>query len=293
MSNSYKKVHFQNSNNPSSKFDLVSLNDLLNRNYSIEDHSPFLFHQLKFFAIIFIQKGHGKHTIDFVDYECKKGTLLVIRKDQIHKFSKSNLEGILLIFTFDFLGSFYTKTETQKSLLLFNDFLNSPIMELTDSQFDVISKLIERFQQEYILNYDKHSQSIIRSELQILISKLHRINTQKHDIKTNKKHISKFIQFHNCIEERFSESLKVKDYARWLGVSTKTLNTVTQHIVQKSAKKFIDEICLNHIKRQLINTENSIKEISFKSGFEEASNFYSYFKKRVGKTPEEYRRSKR
>ncbi len=293
MSSNYKKVDFQNSKKPASDFDLVSLEELLSRD--IQNHSLFAFHQLEFFAIIFIQNGSGKHTIDFVEYECTKGTLLIIRKDQIHKFSKSNMEGVLLVFTLDFLGNFYAKTEAQKSLLLFNEFLSTPKFQLSEPEFIRISQLVERLKEEYFTIYDKHSNSIIRSELQILISKLYRINTKKLPPHTerNKKYIFEFIRFHNCIEERFAQSLKVKDYAKWLNVSTKKLNAITQQVVQKSAKEFIDEICLTHIKRQLINSDKSTKEISYESGFEEPSNFYNYFKKRIGMTPEAYRKANR
>jgi len=291
MKNSYTKVDFNNATNPKSEFDLILLKQMLSRNHS--GHSPFSFHQVEFFSIIFFQKGTGKHTIDFIDYECKKGTLLTVRKDQIHKFSNSNLDGILMIFTFDFLGSFFAKEESYKSLLLFNEFLNSPKIQLSQNQYDFTWEIIKRMKEEYLGFDDEHSPSIIRSELQILINKLYRIKAKK--VKTNqtKKYISEFIQFQNCIEDRFSQSLKVKDYSKWLGMSTKTLNAVTQNIVQKSAKEFIDEICLNHIKRQLINTEKPIKEISYETGFEEPTNFYNYFKKRLSKTPDQYRKTYR
>lgn len=289
MNSDFKKIEFQNIKNPSSGFDLVSIKELLSNDYL--DHSPFALHQIEFFCILFVLNGSGKHTIDFVDYECKKGTVLVLRKDQLHKFSKSSIEGVILVFTLEFLGSFYTKTEAQKSLLLFNDFLTSPKIELSENQFIVFSNLLERLREEYLAIYDQNSPSIIRSELQILISKMYRLMTQKQDIKSNKKYISEFIHFHNCVEEKFSQSLKVKDYSSWLGMSAKTLNAVTQHIIRKSAKAFIDEVCVNHIKRQLINSEASIKEISYASGFVETSNFYIYFKKRVGKTPEEFRKT--
>lgn len=117
---------------------------MLSRNHS--GHSPFSFHQVEFFSIIFFQKGTGKHTIDFIDYECKKGTLLTVRKDQIHKFSNSNLDGILMIFTFDFLGNFFTKEESYKSLLLFNEFLNSP--KLQPSQTSMIKISFDKIEQK-------------------------------------------------------------------------------------------------------------------------------------------------
>lgn len=291
MNKNYHKVNFKNSKKPNSDFDMVPLRQLLDTHYI--DHSPFKLHQVDFFIIILFQEGKGKHTVDFIDYPCKKGSLIVIRKDQIHKFSKSNLDGVLLVFTIEFLGNFYAKTEAQKSLLLFNEFLNSPIVQLSKNQLSIFSQLVDRLNEEYIKSPDHHSPSIIRSELQILITKLYRLKTQNNDVANNKKYLSEFIRFHNCIEDNFSKSLKVKDYSTWLGIPTKTLNAASQNFAQKSAKEFIDEICINHIKRQLINSDKSIKEISYDTGLQETSNFYAYFKKRVGKSPVEYRKEKR
>ena len=89
-----------------------------------------------------------------------------------------------------------------------------------------------------------------------------------------------------------NRTIKVKDYADLMGISTKTLNTVTKSIVHKSAKAFVDEICTKQIKRLLLNTKLSIKEIAYKSGFEETTNFYKYFKRQTHTTPDQFRLEK-
>lgn len=288
MKSNYQRIDFKNKTNPKSKFDLVAMQDLMQGSYP--DHSPFEFHHVDFFLIILFQDGNSNHTIDFIQHHCTKGTLLTIRKDQIHKFEKSEVKGSLLIFTYDFLGSFFTKEETYKSLLLFNEFLSSPKLQLTDNEFVKITDSIDRIREEYLVTNDEHSPSIIRSELQILISQIYRINRQGEEKHKTKKYLAEFISFQQCVQEKFSQSLKVKDYSKWLGFSTKVLNAATQSIVQKTAKEFIDEICLNHVKRQLINTDKVIKEISYETGFDEPTNFFNFFKKRIGRTPEQYRK---
>jgi AraC family transcriptional activator of pobA len=76
-----------------------------------------------------------------------------------------------------------------------------------------------------------------------------------------------------------------------IGLSTKTLNTITKNIVNKSAKEFIDEIYTKQIKRLLIHSDGAIKEIAYASGFEETTNFYKYFKRQTQLTPEQFRNS--
>jgi len=86
-----KRIPFKNKNQPTSHFDLINLKDILKTSL---DHSPTDFHIVEFFIIIFIEAGKGLHTIDFTNYKCAKGSLLTVRKDQIHKFGiTGNLNG--------------------------------------------------------------------------------------------------------------------------------------------------------------------------------------------------------
>lgn len=286
MKSTIKNIPFSNKTKPKSNFDVVKIEELLGRQMNHDIHKK---HLVNFYILLFASAGAGIHTVDFKDYAVQKGTILLIRKDQIQKFSKSNLEGIILLFKFDFLGSYFIETEVKKSLLLFNEFLHTPDLQLPDTEFGIISDLMERIKKEYYHVEDEFSPSIIRSELQILINRLYRLKINSQIERRERKYLSEFILFQDFVERKYTQSLKVKDYAKWLGVSTKKLNTITNDIVNKSAKEFIDEICINNIKRQLINSDKSVKEIAYHSGFEEPSNFYNFFKKRVGNTPDEYR----
>jgi len=143
--------------------------------------------------------------------------------------------------------------------------------------------------EEYFKVNDPYSLGIIRSELHILIAKLYRIKAQNTAIINDKKYLNEFIEFQKMVEAKINETTRVGDYAEMMGVSTKTLNNITKHIVNKTAKEFIDEICTKQIKRLLINTELSVKEIAYASGFEETTNFYKYFKRQTQTTPERFR----
>lgn len=281
-------LKFKNQINPKSSFDMLRLEDLFQR--EILDHDIEKLHRVEFFIIILITEGTGIHRIDFKDYKYKKGTILTIRKDQIHKFQKEKgTKGYILLFLDDFLVSYLEKLATQQALQLFNELLDSPKIQLKSNEFSTIHCIFERIENEYRNTYDDYSLGIIRSELHILITKLDRIKSGKLKTLENKKYLSKFIAFQSLVESHATQSFGVIDYARLMAISTKTLNTITKSIVRKSAKAFIDEIRTTQIKRLLINTSLSIKEIAHHSGFEESTNFYKYFKRQMGMTPESFR----
>lgn len=288
MGKDTKQIKFKNTQNPNTTFDIAKLQDL----FALTglDHNIEAPHRVEFFILLFIEKGKGQHTIDFTDYSCSKGTLLTIRKDQIHKFFKSkSLEGTLFLFTNEFLVSYLENVEAQKTLLLFNEQLGDPKLQLNTQEFKNLIDSAKRIEDEYFKINDVQSMSIIRSELHIMIAQLFRIKAKKEKIQFEKKYLKEFVDFQDLVEKNVSQTTRVQYFASEMGISTKTLNTVTQSIVHKTAKQFIDEICTKQIKRLLINTKLSVKEIAYQSGFEETTNFYKYFKRQTQSTPEQFR----
>ncbi len=280
-------IKFNNQQNPNAEFDLVRIEELFD--IAGENHSPDELHVVEFYNIFFIESGKGYHTIDFTDYACEAGTILTVRKDQLQKFFRGNLTGSILLFTEEFLVSYLEQLEALKSLQIFNELLGTPKIQLSTAEMNEIADLIKRMQEEYFGVNDKYSQEIIRSELHILITKLYRIKSRGKQIIFDKKYLNEFTEFQKLVECNAKQTTRVQDYAKMLSVSTKTLNNISKTIIRKTAKEFIDEICTKQIKRQLINTELSIKEIAFASGFEETTNFYKYFKRQTHTTPERFR----
>ena len=284
-----QQVKFENER-VESQFDIIMLDDLLSRD--IKDHTLYDFQQINFYMMLFYTSGTGVHTIDFTDYEINKGTILSIRKDQIHKFGQTDAQGYLLLFTDEFLMQFFEESEVLKTLQLFNELLNSPKVQLNSKQFTEIDVLATEIYNEYFQVNDHHSLGIVRSLLHILFRKILRLKSGSDAITMTKKYLPEFVNFQSLVENQCFTTKKVLDYAGQMMISTKTLNNITNTIVHKSAKQFIDEILVKQIKRLLINTDVTIKEIAYTTGFEEPTNLYKFFKKNTGLTPEQFRISK-
>lgn len=278
-----------NNTRQDSQFDLVRLIDLMKREKL--KNTFFEFQQIDFYLLLFISHGTGKHTIDFTDYEYRKGTLLSIRKDQIHRFFESDAQGYLLLFTDDFLMQFIEQSEIVKSLQLFNELIASPKIQLENDTYKEFFQLIQEIQHEYEGIKDEHSLGIVGNLLQIFFRKTLRIKSKSSQVLTQKKYLEEFVQLQNLVEKQCFKMKKVVSYASQMAVSSKTLNNITRQIVNKSAKQFIDEIIITQVKRLLVNTQLSVKEIAYEAGFDEPTNFYKFFKKHTSVTPEVFRKS--
>lgn len=278
-----------NNTRQDSQFDIVQLNELF-KNTKLHN-SLFNFQKNDFYIILFITEGRGRHTIDFTDFEYEKGSILSIRKDQIHKFFKSDAKGSLMLFTDDFLSQFIEQSEKIKSLQLFNELISSPKIQLANTAYVEFSDLISNIKKEYEVITDEFSLAIIGSLLHVLFKKTFRIKSEGNEVLQNKKYLDQFVELQNLIENQCFKVKKVSDYASQMAVSSRTLNNITHLIINKSAKQFINEVIITQIKRLLINTNLSITEIAYESGFGEPTNMYKFFKKYVNDTPEHFRNS--
>lgn len=284
-----QKISFENKSLPKSHFDVVKIEELLQREM---DHEPTKLHRVNFHVLMLITNGQGYHTIDFTDYKYHKGVVLSIRKDQVHKFFRTgDTKGFLIVFTEDFILNVLKDNDAIKSLQLFNEVLAPPKVQLDEAGFHDISHLLGYIVKEYEDYRDAYSSGILRSLLHVLLAKIYRFKSYEDSSVLEKKYLQDFIVFQELVEERCFQTKKVKDYALELGYSTKKLNMVVQNIVQKPAKIFIDEILILKIKRLLINSQLSIKEIAYVVGFDEPTNLFKFFKRYTDSTPEAFRQA--
>ena len=190
----------------------------------------------------------------------------------------------------EFVVSHLNELEALKSLQLFNELLSNPKIGLSETAFSDFISLIKHIEYEYFHSKDEFSLGIIRSTMHILITYLFRIKSKNEQVLIEKKYLPQFTAFQALVEENCFKTKKVKDYAHKLGISTRTLNTIVNSIVNQSAKTLIDEIVITQIKRLLINSNLSVKEIAFTAGFDEPSNLFRFFKKYTQVSPEAFRK---
>lgn len=282
-------IPFDNRTYPKAEFEIMPFEAILNRKNL--DHSPHQLHRVGFFMIILITEGVGQHTIDFTDYPFEAPAVLTIRKDQVHRFNDITAKGYLLLFTDAFLISYLEKQAALETLQLFNEMLGSPKVALNEGEYQEVLELVGAIQTEYLERRDAYSLGIIRSLLHVLIGKLFRVKPSQNLISPGNRYLEAFIRFQAMVEAQCFHTRKVRDYAGQMGVSTKTLNNIVQAIIHKPAKTFIDEMAVMHIKRLLVNSTMSIKEIAYFAGFDEPTNLYKYFKRYTHTSPEVFRQS--
>ena len=284
------EIPFKNRQRKAIEFEVFSSSDWLNKIIPPQ-HDPSQPHRVAFYVILYILDGEGTHYIDFKAYPYKKGSLIFISKEQVHAFPKtSSLNAIFILFTENFLNKIMLASPLIQQLRLYNYHLSNPVLQLTAKEINTFSDLIFNIKAEYEAPDDFATEEIILSSLKILLCLAERIRKTRQSTALPHFYMEDFLVFQGLLQTNLFKNRQVKFYADQLAISTKKLNRITQQIMQLSAKDYIIETLILEIKRLLMNTDLSIKEIAYKTGFDTPTNFVKFFKKQHFNTPSEFRK---
>ncbi len=273
------------------EFTVVTNKELL-REDAIENVNPFQPSRLHYYAILFILEGAGKHFIDFKTYPYKRGSIIFVAKGQVHAFERN--EDRRAIF-FGFTEAFLEKNSLGSNLIqqinLYNYHLYSPLLQLEASEMVFLEIVVNRISEEFHKPDDFATEEIIASMLKIFLLSAERIRRKTTYQSVHPTYYPTFLTFQKLLEQHLLNNRKVLFYAQQLQIATKKLNRITQEIIKKPTKQYINERLIMEMKRLLINTDWNIQEIAYRTGFEEPTNFVKYFKKETNLTPSAFRKT--
>lgn len=242
-------------------------------------------HRVNFHQFIWISEGNATFRVDFRDVNVSSGQVFVIASGQVCQFDVvSEYSGKLILFT----ESFFNLSEVDSNFLYTSETFNpTSLNRVVDVHNEKISQVVKFIQNELQKTTDRFQNHIIHSYLEIVLLEIERRLAADQPLSLN----SLGRLFYNAVEQHFRESRKTEFYANLLGVSEKVLSKEVKSLVGKTPKAYIDYRTILEAKRLLSYSPMSAKEIAFKLGFDEPTNFHKYFIKQVGQTPLEFRES--
>lgn len=94
----------------------------------------------------------------------------------------------------------------------------------------------------------------------------------------------------NHIDAHWKEKLSLAEVAKVACLHPQSLSRYFRKRLGKTFQEYLIELRLSRASRNLLETENTVVEIAFESGFNNLANFNRQFQKVYHKTPTEYRR---
>lgn len=98
-----------------------------------------------------------------------------------------------------------------------------------------------------------------------------------------------FRRFFNLVQEHHGTIREVQWYAEQLAITPKYLTYLCKRYAQATTLQVITDETVREIRRELLSTDDSVKEIAFRMNFPNLTFFCKYVKQHLGMSPSEVR----
>lgn len=251
-------------------------------------------HRHNYQEIIWIKKGKGKQTIDDELIHLQPHTFYLIGQGQVHNFLEgSNLEGYLIRFTNNFLPGADLSSPTAFNISLLNRIIEVNEIQVEENEIPSFELLLQQLLEEYNTPaplFGKHP--LIQHFLLALLIKLERkiraVSLSK--VKVEDDYEKQIYQaFLILLEDNFHQQHQIDFYSYELGINKRKLAEIVRNNSGKTSKNLLIARLITESKRLLAYTNCSLKEITYRLGYEDPAYFCRIFKKQTGKTPQQYK----
>ena len=249
-------------------------------------------------TIVIIEKGSISIKSNELIHHYKKGNLGMIIPNNVYKVNAftDDMKAYFILIDRDELNnqtSFaFNKYEMQQALRS----SNNNIEKVSDNAFAHILNLCEQLfyynQEEKEITFSQQIKlSLFTSLMYILVGDFLQGKGKDINILKNSRKESITMKFLQLVSINFMKEKELKFYADKLLISSKYLSNTVREITNQPPSKFITEALLNNAKILLLNSDNSIKEISNELDFSDQYAFGKFFKKHTGLSPSNFKKT--
>jgi AraC-like DNA-binding protein len=251
------------------------------------------------YQVILKQLGCGNLQYGRNSYDYEDGTLVFTAPGQVTVFEgempadNETNEGWTLAFHPDLIRKSGLADKIHK-YSFFNYDVNEAL-HLSDDERRTVEDLLDKIIKEYSQNLDKHSQSLIISNIELLLDYCTRFYDRQFYTRSNLNvdFVSKFERLLKAYYQTDKASEiglpSVQYLARELNLSSNYLSDLLKKETGKTAQEHIHLFVIDKAKNTLLNSTYSIREIGYSLGFEYPQHFSNLFKSKTGFSPSQYR----
>jgi AraC-like DNA-binding protein len=235
---------------------------------------------------------YGRNTYDF-----DEGVLIFTSPNQVMSQTKrqevGEVKGWMLVFHPDLIRN----TGLGHTIDQYNFFSYEvyEALHLSDNEQNIITECLGHIKQEITERIDNHSQRVIVSSLELLLSYSTRYYERQFNTRVaqNKDVV---MQFESILKEYYQSGLFAElgtpsmDYfADKVHLSAKYLSDLLKKETGYSIKDQLNNFVVDKAKTMLLNNTDSISGVAYKLGFNYPHYFSRLFKSKTGVTPQKYR----
>ncbi len=280
-----KRYGFADNLPPSELVTLDALRPYLER----AGRDPFEAHLHSFNQIVWFRAGAGVHLVDFVEYSYGPQTLVYVPHGAVHAFRNDDaLDGAILHFD-DVMAMGSSDGQSLPGILRLLALSSHHSRTLSSPQALLLESSIETLGLELSAEENFGKSTAIEAALRLLLVRVCRQFEATTEPRSTE--YKRYLDFLGLVESHYREGLSVEAYATQIGTSSKTLSRSVHDAASCSPKHIISERLALEIKRLLVHTDLSVKEIAGRLGINDASYLTRFFRKQAGVAPSAFRAS--
>lgn len=252
-------------------------------------------HVHDFHEIAIITHGVGRHVSQYADWPVQAGDVLVIGGRQAHSYDQvQNLEIVNILFQHESLkrnaGDLaeldgYQALFGVPNLRSHREFRSH--FRLAPKDFGVLLSHVKLLQDE-LVSHRKGRSCFSQLHFLMIVGTLSRAYCEQENLDTNLAlRLAKVI---GHMEDHLTDNLSIKHLAKWAGLSERQLQRHFNLGVGASPVGYLLQLRLNRAVELLRNPNLHITEVAFSVGFNDSNYFTRQFKKRMGLSPQDFRR---
>lgn len=237
---------------------------------------------------------YGKHTYDY-----QEGTLVFIAPGQVVGISSNGKprqpKGWALLFHPDLLHG--TQLGRNMQNYSFFSYETNEALHMSEQEQEIIVDCFRKIQGELSHSIDKHSKTLIVSNIELLLNYCVRFYDRQFITRgdVNKDILTRFEKLVNGYlysEQPQIIGLPSVGYcADKLNLSSNYFGDLIKKETGKSAQEYIQLKVINAAKEKLHDASKSITDVAYELGFKYPQHFTRMFKNQTGYSPQEYRTS--
>ena len=251
----------------------------------------------RFYCVALKRDAKGKVKYGQQHYDYDKGVLSFTAPNQVQYLDIETVEcgsGYLLIFHPDFLLA-HSLASTINNYGFFSYSVNEALHLSAEEEDDLIA-ILNKIDKE-CQHIDKHTQGIILSQIELLLSYSNRFYERQFITRKSQNH-QLLARFDQVISEYFNTDtpaqkglLTVQYIASQMNISANYLSDLLRIHTGQNTQQHIHEKLIEKAKEKLATTSLSVSEIAFALGFEHSQSFSTLFKKKTKVSPVQFRQS--
>lgn len=238
--------------------------------------------------------GYGQTTYDF-----DTGTMTFFAPEQEVSIAPSEHVEDSIGWTLSFHPQLIAKSDLYGKMLdyTFFEYESNEALHLSERERAMVTDIALNIGNETEANIDKHTQSLICSNIELLLKYCNRFYDRQFIVRADLNHdhihrLSKLLAEYYQGDRPFELGIPTVQYCgKELGLSPYYLSDLLKKETGKNALEHIHLFVIERAKTLMAETEHSITQIGYELGFEYPQHFSKLFKAKTGVSPREFRSS--